>query len=173
MSYFFRLIFDSLATSQPRASFYKSYNLTDCEKEIIEELRSWASQKESLNKKFAFTNLKDLSTSQTFINLLCQIVAKSYTASGNGIALTLWDGSLPACQSISVEPINEQEQLKSDELVLKSAKRCVDVFLYDDHVEGDARNSRPGDFVCIRNVHIKGINPDASLTTDEQPKVNQ
>ena len=161
---------ESLDTSQARASSSKSYNLTDCEKDIIEELRSWASQKESLNKKFAITNLRDLSTSQTFINLLCQVVSMSYTASGNGIVLTLWDGSMPACQSMQVEPISEQRQLTSDELMEKSAKRCVEVFLYDNHVEGDVRNIRPGDFVCIRNVHLKEMKRDNSLTITE-PKV--
>ncbi|KAL9973756.1 hypothetical protein ACROYT_G020251 [Oculina patagonica] len=162
---------DSLDTSQARSSSSRSYNLTDREKDIIEELRSWASQKESLNKKFAITNLKDLRTSQLFINLLCQVVSKSYTESGNGIVLTLWDGSLPACQSIQVEPISEQGRLTSDDLLQKSGGRCVEVFLYDNHVEGDVRNIRPGDFVCIRNVHLKEIKCDASSTIDE-PKVS-
>lgn len=169
---FFRLVFeiDSLDTSQPRASSSKSYNLADHEKDVIEELRSWASQKDTLNKKFAITNLKDLSISQTFINLLCQVVSKSYTKSRNGIVLTLWDGSRPACQSIQVEPISEQGQLTSDELVQKSAKRCVDVFLYDNHMEGDVKNVCPGDFVCVRNVHLKEEKNNSSLRADE-PKV--
>ena len=167
--FFFRLLFeiDSLDRSKPRASSSKSYNVTDHEKGIIEELRSWASQKEYLNKKFAITNLKDLSVSQTFINLLCQVVSKCYTMSGNGVVLTLWDGSFPACRSIQVEPISEQGPLTSDELVKKSANRCVEVFLYDDHMEGDVKNVCPGDFVCIRNVHLKEEKNNSSLTTDD------
>ena len=141
--------------------------MTDCEKDIIEELKLWASQKESLNKKFAITNLKDLSVSQNFINLLCQVVSKRYTVSGNGIVLVLWDGSLPACQSIQVEPISEQGQVTSDELVTKSANRCVEVFLCDDHMEGDVKNVSPGDFVCIRNVHLKEEKINSSLRADE------
>ena len=158
---------DSSDTSQPRASSSNSYNLTEQEKDAIEELRSWASQKESLNKKFVITNLKDLSTSQIFINLLCQVVSKSYTVAGNGVALTLWDGSLPACQSTLVEPISEQGQLKSQELIQKSADRCVEVFLYDNHVEGDVRKLSPGDFVCIRNVHIKELEASVNMEADE------
>lgn len=161
---------DSLDTSRPRASSSKSYNMTAQEKDIIEELKTWASQKESLNKKFAITTLKDLSINQNFINLLCQVVSKRYTVSGNGIVLVLWDGSLPACQSIQVEPISEQGQITSDELVAKSANRCVEVFLYDDHMEGDVKNVCPGDFVCIRNVHLKEEKNNSSLRADE-PKV--
>ena len=157
----------NLDTSQPRASSSTSYNMTDCEKDIIEHLKSWASQKESLNKKFVITNLKDLSISQNFINLLCQVVSKRYTVSGNGIVLVLWDGSLPACQSIQVEPINEQGQVTSDELVTKSANRCVEVILYDNHMEGDVKNVCPGDFVCIRNVHLKEEKSNSSLRSDE------
>lgn len=168
---FFRLVFeiDSMDTSQARASSSKSYNLTDHEKDIIEELRSWASQKETLNKKFAITNLKDLNTSHTFINLLCQVVSKSKTVIGDGIALTLWDGSVPSCQSILVEPISEEGQITSDELMQKAANKCVQVFLYENHVEGDASKLGPGDFVCIRNVHM--ILESTVLTTNET-KVN-
>ena len=166
---FFRHAFeiDSLDTSQPRASPSKSYNMTDHEKVILEELKLWASQKESLNKKFAITNLKDLSVSQTFVNLLCQVVSKCYTMTGNGIVLTLWDGSFPACQSIQVEPTSEPGQPTSDELVKKSANRCVEVLLYEDHMEGDVRNVSPGDFVCIRNVHLKEEKNNSSLNADE------
>jgi len=166
---FYRNVFDidSLDTSKLRGSSSKYYNVTDHEKNVIEELRLWASQQESLNKKIAITNLKDLNISQTFINLLCQVVSKCDTISSNGIVLTLWDGSLPACQSIQVEPISEEGQLTSDELVNKSANRCVEVFLYDDHMEGDLKNVRPGDFVCIRNVHLKEEKINSSLRADE------
>ena len=169
---FFRDVFeiDSSDTSKLRISSSKSYKMTDHEKNVIEELRLWASQKESLNKKFAITNLKDLSISQTFINLLCQVVSRCYTISSSGIVLTLWDGSLPACQSIQVEPISEQGQLTSDELAKKSANRCVQVFLYDDHMEGEVKNVCPGDFVCIRNVHLKEEKNNSSMRADE-PKV--
>lgn len=158
---------DSLDLCQPRASSFISYDVTDHDKDAIEELRSWASQKESLNNKFVNTNLKDLSVSQTFINLLCQVVSKCYTMSGNGIVLTLWDGSLPACQSTQVEPISEQGKLTCDELLKKSANRCVEVFLYDNHMEGDVKNVCPGDFVCIRNVHLKEVKNSASVTADD------
>ena len=161
---------NSSHTPQVRASSSKSYVLTDNDKDIIEELRSWIAHKETLNKKFAFTSLKDLSTSHDFINLLCQVVSKSYTIKG-GVALTLWDGSFPACQSILVEPISEQGQVTSEELMQKAGKRCVEVFLYDDHVMGDIRRVCPGDFVCIRNVHIKEIEGDGNLTADK-PKVH-
>ena len=165
----FRLVFDINYTDnhQARASSSKSYNLTEQEKDAIEELRLWALQKESLNKKFVITNLKDLSTSQTFVNLLCQVVSKSYTEASNGIALTLWDGSPPACQSTSVEPLSEQGELKSEELIHKSAGKCVEVFLYDNHVEGEVRKVSPGNFVCIRNVHIKELEASADMTTDK------
>ena len=167
----FRVVFDihSSDTPQVRASSSKSYNLTDDEKTIIEELRLWTLQQETLNKKFAITSLKDLSTSQTFINLLAQVVVKSHTKTGS-IALTLWDGSLPGCQSVLVEPISEEGQIMSDELMRKAAKRSVDVFLFDNHVTGDVRRICPGDFVCIRNVHLKEKNADDNLTAN-RPQV--
>lgn len=164
----FRLVFDINYTDNHQAwASSKSYNLTEQEKDAIEELQLWALQKESLNKKFVITNLKDLSTSQTFVNLLCQVVSKSYTEASKGIALTLWDGSPPACQSTSVEPLSEQGELKSEELIHKSAGKCVEVFLYDNHVEGEVRKVSPGDFVCIRNVHIKELEASADMTTDK------
>ena len=160
----------SLDTPQVRASSSKSYILTDIDKDILNELKLWATQKETLNKTFAFTCLQDMSTNQNFINLLCQVVSKRYTENG-GVVLTLWDGSLPACQSILVEPISEQRQLISDELSSKAAKRCVDVFLYDDHIVGDVRRIHPGDFVCIRNVHLKEVQSDSSVTAGESKVV--
>ena len=146
---------NTLDTPQVRSSS-KSYSLTDIDKDIIEDLRSWISHKETLNKKFAFTSLKDLSTSQNFINLLCQVVSKRYTVN-DGVVLTLWDGSLPACQSTVVEPISEQGQITSEQLMQKAAQQSVDVFLYDDHVMGAVWRVHPGDFVCIRNVHLKEV----------------
>lgn len=167
--FLFRTVFDFDAIDSPRirASSSKSQVLTDSDKELIEELRLWATHKETLNKKFAFTSLQDLNTSQSFLNLLCQVVSKSYTVNSDGIVLTLWDGSMPACQSFLVEPISEQGQKTSDELMHKAMKRCVEVFLYDDHVMGDVRWVCPGDFICIRNVHLKEIESDAKVTTDK------
>ena len=157
---------NSLDTPQVRASSSKSYILTDIDKDMLNELKLWATQKETLNKTFAFTYLQDMNTNQNFINLLCQVVSKRCTENG-GVVLTLWDGTLPACQSILVEPISEQRQLTSDELSRRAVKRCVDVFLYDDHIEGNVRRVHPGDFVCIRNVHLKEIQSDSSATAGE------
>lgn len=161
---------NSLETPQVRASSSKSYILTDIDKGILHELKLWATQKETLNKTFAFTCLQDLSTNQNFVNLLCQVISKCHTENG-GVVLTVWDGSLPACQSILVEPISEQGQLTSDELSCRAAKRCVEVFLYDDHITGDVRRVHPGDFVCIRNVHLKEIQSDSSVTAGESKVV--
>ena len=164
----FRIVFDinSMDTPQVRASSSKSYILTDIDKDILNELKLWATHKETLNKQFTFTRLQDLNTNQNFINLLCQVVSKCYTESG-GVALTLWDGSLPACQSILVEPISKQQQVTSDELMCKAAKRCVEVFLYDDHTMGNVQRVHPGDFVCIRNVHIKEVESNSSVTAEK------
>lgn len=153
---FFRVVFDirSSDTPQVRASSLKSYNLTDDEKCVLEELQAWSSHKEALNKKFSFTHLKDLSTTHHFINLLAQVVAKRWTEKGD-IVLALWDGSPPACQSALVDPISEQGQVMSDELMRKASKRCIDVILYDNHATSIGTKVCPGDFVCIRNVHVK------------------
>lgn len=143
-------------TPQVRASSSKSYVLAEKEKDIIKELKEWSNHKDTLNKKFALTSLQDLSTAQSFVNLLCQIVSKGYTTN-RAAMLELWDGSLPACQSILVEPIIEQSWVTTDALKRKASKRCVEVFLSPDHVSGDVARAGPGDFVCIRNVHIKEI----------------
>ena len=162
---FFRVVFDihSSDTPQVRASSSKSYNLTDDEKGVLEELQAWSAHKEALNKKFSVTNLKDLSTTRHFINLLAQVVAIRWTEKGD-IVLTLWDGSLPACQSVLVDPISEQGQVTSDKLMHKASKRCIDVILYDNHVRSIGTKVCPGDFVCIRNVHVKERTADGSIT---------
>ena len=150
-------------TPQVRASSSKSYNLTDDEKCVLEELQAWSAHKEALNKKFSITNLKDLSTTLHFINLLAQVVAIRWTENGD-MVLTLWDGSLPACQSVLVDPISEQGQVTSDKLMRKASKCCVDVILYDNHVRSIGTKICPGDFVCIRNVHVKERTADSSVT---------
>ena len=150
-------------TPQVRASSSKSYNLTDDEKGVLEELQAWSAHKEALNKRFSITNLKDLSTTHHFINLLAQVVAIRWTEKGD-IVLTLWDGSLPACQSVLVDPISEKGQVMSDKLMRKASKRCNDVILYDNHVRSIGTKICPGDFVCIRNVHVKERTADSSVT---------
>ena len=154
---------NSSDTPQVRASSLKSYNLTDDEKSVLEELQAWSAHKEALNKKFSITNLKDLSTTRHFINLLAQVVAIRWTEKGD-IVLTLWDGSLPACQSVLVDPISEWGQVMSDKLMRKASKRCIDVILYDNHVRSIGTKVCPGDFVCIRNVHVKERTADCSVT---------
>ena len=162
---FFRVVFDinSSDTPQVRASSLKSYNLTDDEKSVLEELQAWSAHKEALNKKFSITNLKDLSTTHHFINLLAQVVAIRWTEKGD-IVLTLWDGSLPTCQSVLVDPFSEHGQVMSDKLMRKASKRCIDVILYDNHVRSIGTKVCPGDFVCIRNVHVKERTADCSVT---------
>ena len=162
---FFRVVFDihSSDTPQVRASSSKSYNLTDDEKGVLEELQAWSAHKEALNKRFSITNLKDLSTTHHFINLLAQVVAIRWTEKGD-IVLTLWDGSLPACQSVLVDPISEKGQVMSDKLMRKASKRCNDVILYDNHVRSIGTKICPGDFVSIRNVHVKERTADSSVT---------
>ena len=162
---FFRVVFDihSSDTPQVRASSSKSHNLTDDEKGVLEELQAWSAHKEALNKRFSITNLKELSTTHHFINLLAQVVAISWTEKGD-IVLTLWDGSLPACQSVLVDPISEQGQVMSDKLMHKASKCCIDVILYDNHVRSIGTKVCPGDFVCIRNVHVKERTADNSVT---------
>ena len=124
----------------------------------------WAAEKESLCSSTTVTNLKDLSTSQRFVNLLCQVVSKCFTPIGNCVVLSVWDGTLPACQSIHIEPISEQGKLTSEELIYKAAGRSVDVFLYDNHAEGDVRRVCPGDFVRITNVHMKAVDRGVDST---------
>ena len=150
-------------TPQVRASSSKSYNLTDDEKGVLEELQAWSAHKEALNKRFSITNLRELSTTCHFINLLAQVVAIRWTEKGD-IVLTLWDGSLPACQSVLVDPISEQGQVMSDKLMHKASKCCIDVILYDNHVRSIGTKICPGDFVCIRNVHVKERTADSSVT---------
>ncbi|CAH3164924.1 unnamed protein product, partial [Porites evermanni] len=159
------VVFDihSSDTPQVRASSSKSYNLTDDEKGVLEELQAWSAHKEALNKRFSITNLKDLSTTHHFINLLAQVVAIRWTEKGD-IVLTLWDGSLPACQSVLVDPISEKGQVMSDKLMRKASKRCNDVILYDNHVRSIGTKICPGDFVSIRNVHVKERTADSSVT---------
>ncbi|CAH3023261.1 unnamed protein product, partial [Porites evermanni] len=159
------VVFDihSSDTPQVRASSSKSYNLTDDERGVLEELQAWSAHKEALNKKFSITNLKDLSTTHHFINLLAQVVAIRWTEKGD-IVLTMWDGSLPTCQSVLVDPISEQGQVMSDKLMRKASKRCIDVILYDNHVRSIGTKVCPGDFVCIRNVHVKERTADGNVT---------
>ena len=158
-------MFDCIGSDIPqvRSSSLKSYVLAEEEKYIIKELKEWSHRKETLNTKFALTSLRDLSTAQSFVNILCQIVSKGYTTNKTAM-LELWDGSVPACQSILVEPIIEQSRVTSDELKHKARKRSVEVFLSPDHVSGDVARAGPGDFVCLRNVHIKEIKKERAST---------
>ncbi|XP_067040359.1 protection of telomeres protein 1-like isoform X2 [Acropora muricata] len=165
------IVFDCIGSDIPqvRSSSSKSYVLAEEEKDIIKELKEWSHRKETLNTKFALTSLRDLSTAQSFVNILCQIVSKGYTTN-KAAMLELWDGSVPACQSILVEPIIEQNRVTSDELKHKARKRSVEVFLSPDHVSGDVARAVPGDFVCLRNVHIKEIKKERASTPSKMKK---
>lgn len=51
--------------------------------------------------------------------------------------------------------------------MIKFVNRCVEVFFYDDYMEGDVKNVCFGDFVCIRNVYFKEEKNNFSLRVDE------
>lgn len=136
------------------ASSIPNYTITDHDRKILHNLKTWQSSFQTIQPLNYKKTLSHLHNDVVFFNIACQVVSICQGVN-YCVILKIWDGTRPACESFSLEEPLKNTLKANDSLKCDTKGMTIDVFLYDEHTSGQIKNVQPGDFTLLNNVHAK------------------
>ncbi|XP_063052154.1 protection of telomeres protein 1 [Engraulis encrasicolus] len=126
----------------------KAFHFSEEDRRMVTELREWAASTSDPPSEPSVP-LSAVAPRQ-FFNLTCQLLAKA-TMDSACTLLKVWDGSRCGYPLLTV-PVEEGTLEGGSPTVTEGQNLIANVLAYDNHVEA-AQALKPGDFLCIYNLH--------------------
>lgn len=128
----------------------QTYSITDTDKQKVDELRRWASNKDELHEKLCtFSEVG----AGCYFDLVCQVVYTSVIEEGVGRLLKVWDGTQCLYVVRDVSKGSSEQSIQQNDALMRQARGLLyDVQVFDDHFR-TSQNIKPGDYVKFVNLH--------------------